>query len=88
MLVSFAYWASITLIVVLCILHEFINYYQQMHYIAIKITQITDCYFCNFNRNIVHLLVIINKLINRLRVFENWVLRREFVPKRGVEKTT
>ena len=35
---------SITLIVVPCILYEFINYYQQMHYIAIKITQITVFY--------------------------------------------
>ena len=34
----------ITLIVVLCIFYEFINYYQQMHYIAIKITQITVFY--------------------------------------------
>ena len=33
-----------SLIVVSCILYEFINYYQQMHYIAIKITQITVFY--------------------------------------------
>jgi len=32
------------LIVVPCILYEFINYYQQMHYVAIKITQITVFY--------------------------------------------
>ena len=34
----------VTLIVVPCILYGFINYYQQMHYIAIKITQITVFY--------------------------------------------
>jgi len=33
-----------TLIVVPCILYEFINYYQQMHYIAIKIIQKTVFY--------------------------------------------
>ena len=35
---------SESLNVVPCILYEFINYYQQMHYIAIKITQITVFY--------------------------------------------
>ena len=35
---------NLILIVVPCILYEFINYYQQMHYIAIKITQITVFY--------------------------------------------
>ena len=52
-----------------------------MHYIAIKITQITvfymtifaptchikDCYLCNFNRNIVHLLVLLNKYVKNAR---------------------
>jgi len=28
---------------------------------------IKDCYLCNFNRNIVHLLVIINKFIQNAR---------------------
>jgi len=44
-----------------------------MHYIAIKITQITvfymtkDCYLRNFNRNIVHLLVLLNKYVKNAR---------------------
>ena len=69
-----------------------------MHYIAIKITQITvyymtifaptcfdplgssrietcrskychiiDCYLCNFNSNIVHLLVLLNKYVKNAR---------------------
>ena len=34
--VSFACWASINLIVVPCILYEFINYYQQFAYNALN----------------------------------------------------
>ena len=34
----------VPLIVVPCILYEFINYYQQMHYIVIKIIQTTVFY--------------------------------------------
>ena len=31
-------------------------------------TYIKDCYLCNFNRNIVHLLVLLNKYVKKCMV--------------------